>query len=126
MKRLLSILIIGLVVLMCSALLYGNGEEVAKKVNLSICLGQEAGIVEVLAPDVVLVMQGVENHCTKQQAEQVLREFFKRNKTAQFISKVEHNHISGKLTTTEGKVFELEYVLRFVNNQEVITGFYIR
>ena len=125
MKRFIYILIVGLVVLLCSYSLLSDGEDLSKKVNQSIVLGQESGIVEAMSSDVLLNIQGVESNYTKQQADQVLHEFFRLNRPAQFLCTSGHSLISGKLTTSDGKCYNVEYTIRIVNNQEFITGLYI-
>ena len=125
MKRLIYILIIGLVVVLCSYSLLGSGEEVSKKVNEAICFGQSGVVAEHLAPEVSLVMYGSESTCSKMEVEQVLREFFKINKPAQFISTYSDGCYKGKLTTSDGKSFDLKYVIKNIDNKEVITGFYV-
>lgn len=122
MKRFIYILIIGLVIALCS---YGSSEDVSKKVNDAISLGQSGGIAEYLAPEVSFVMYGSQSTCTKGEVEQVLREFFKQNKPSQFLVTANNGFFSGKLTTAEGKSYKVEYMLKSIDNKEVITGFYV-
>lgn len=125
MKRLIYILIIGLVVLLCSYSLFGDGEEVSKKINQSICLGQSGAIAEYFAPEVSLDYLGSESMCSKGQTEVVLREFFRQNRPSQFLSTTGSGLITGNLTTTSGKLYRVRYILKNVDNKEVITCFCI-
>ena len=122
MKRLIYILIIGLVVALCS---YGKSNDVSKKVNDAICLGQSSGIAEYLAPEVSFVMRGSKSTCTKGEVEQVLHEFFRQNKPSQFLGTTDNGFFSGKLTTSEGKSYMVEYRLKNIDDKEVITVFYV-
>jgi hypothetical protein len=122
MKRLIYILIIGLVIALCS---YGSGEDVSKKVNEAICLGQSGGVAEYLAPEVSFGMQGSQSTCTKVEVEQVLREFFRQNKPSQFLGTTDNGFFSGKLTTSEGKSYKVEYMLKNIDDKEVITVLYV-
>lgn len=123
MKRLIYILVIGFVVLLCSYSLFGNGEQVSKEINHAICLGQTGVIAEHLASEVAFKMYGSESTCTKGEVEQVLREFFSHNRPSQFLCTTGSGIITGKLTTSNGKSYKIEYMLKNVDNKEVITGF---
>lgn len=125
MKRLIYILVVGLVILLCSYSLLGKGEEVSKKINQAICLGQSGAIAEYFAPEVSLDYLGSESMCSKGQTEVVLREFFRQNRPSQFLSTTGSGLITGNLTTTSGKSYRVRYILKNVDNKEVITCFCI-
>ncbi|MBO7567519.1 MAG: DUF4783 domain-containing protein [Bacteroidales bacterium] len=125
MKRLIYILVVGLVIMLCSYSLLGRGEDVSKKINQAICLGQSGVVAEHLASEVAFKMYGSESTCTKGEVEQVLREFFSHNRPSQFLCTTGTGIITGKLTTSNGKSYKIEYMLKNVDNKEVITGFYL-
>ena len=125
MKRILYILIAAVVLVVCSYSLSGSNDETSLDINQAIGLGQCERIAEYLAPDVLLVMQGKETTCSKGQVEQVLCEFFKQNKPAQFLCPAGRGLVSGTFVSRAGRSYKLEYTLQTIDNKDVITGFYV-
>ncbi len=125
MKRLLYILVAIILICVCSYSIVGNNDDTSIDINRAICLGQSDRIADYLAPEVSLGMHGTETICPRGQVEQVLCEFFRRNKPAQFLCTTGRGLLSGKLVTSDGRSYKVEYMLKNVDNKEVITGFYV-
>ncbi|MCR5455304.1 MAG: DUF4783 domain-containing protein [Bacteroidales bacterium] len=125
MKRVLLFLIAVVVVVVCSYSLVGTRNDTSLEINRAICLGQSEHIADYLAPEVSLVIQGTATTCPKGQVEQVLCEFFRRNKPSQFLCTTGMGLMSGNLVTSSGRSYKVEYMLKNIDNKEVITGFYV-
>lgn len=110
---------------LCSYSLIREDDDVSRDINQAICLGQSEHIAGYFAPEVVLGMQGVDHSCPKEQAEQALNEFFKRNTPAQFLCTTGSCFVSGKLVTSAGKAFKLDYTLKTIDNKTFITNIHI-
>ena len=126
MKRLIYILVIGLVVVLCSYSLLGREVDVAKEVGDAIMLGQSDAVAEHLAPKVSVMMYGAESMCSKSETEMVLREFFRRNRPSQFMYTYDDGCFKGNLTTANGKSYELKFIIKNVDNKDVITNFCVK
>lgn len=124
MKRALYLAGISLVMAVCF-LLTNQSDNTYKEINKAISLGEAENLAEYFAPQMELNMQNSQNFCTKGQATQVLLEFFKENKPSEYVSDNNRNHISGVMKTSEGKSYKVNYTLKTVNNQSVITGMYV-
>ena len=79
MKRIIYILVVGLLLVFCSYSFISGDDDVSRDINQAICLGQSDHIAGYFAPEVVLGVQGEDHNCPKEQAELALKEFFRRN-----------------------------------------------
>ncbi len=125
MKRAFYILIVGLLLVLCSYSLTESSDDTSRDINQAICLGQYDRIAEYLAPEVMLGVQGVENSCPKEQVEQALKEFFKRNKPQQFLCTSGSSFVTGQLITSFGRSYKVDYTLKTIDNKEFITNFHV-
>ena len=66
-----------------------------------------------------------DHNCPKEQAELALKEFFRRNTPSQFLCTTGSCYISGKLVTSAGKSYKLDYTLKTVDNKTFITNIHI-
>lgn len=111
--------------MVCAFSMKGSNCDASLDINRAICLGQSGRIADYLAPEVSIAMQGAESTCPKGQVEQVLCEFFRQNRPSQFLCNTGSGLLSGSLVTSSGKSYKVEYMLKNVDNKELITGFYI-
>ena len=125
MKRIIYILVVGLLLVFCSYSFISGDDDVSRDINQAICLGQSDHIAGYFAPEVVLGVQGEDHNCPKEQAELALKEFFRRNTPSQFLCTTGSCYISGKLVTSAGKSYKLDYTLKTVDNKTFITNIHI-
>ncbi|MBR4267556.1 MAG: DUF4783 domain-containing protein [Bacteroidales bacterium] len=124
MKRAMYLLAIGL--FCASSLLFlGQTDNTSVEINKAISSGNTENLAVYFAPEMELNLQNSQNYCSKSQATKVLQEFFRQNKPSDYVSDNNRNYISGVMTTSEGKSYKVNYTLKTVNNQAVITGLYV-
>lgn len=125
MKRNIIITALSLLIVFCSYTLFNMNVSVANNINRAISMGMADGVAEYLASDLELSLYGRLNNCSREQATQVLHEFFRQNKPAEYSGVNNSNIVSGMLTTYDGKTYKVDYTLKTLNNKECIIGLYV-
>ncbi len=93
-------------------------------INEAIQEGKVSKISAYFAPNVDVAINNSKVNITSQEAQKVVEEFFRKNKPQVCESSLSRNYISCNLTTASGRQYTVDYALRTVNNQTVITGLY--
>jgi len=100
-----------------------NSDYIA--INNAIGNGKVESLSAYFAPEIKLNFNNKQNICTKSQAAKVIGDFFDKHKPQEYTSSHNRNYFFGTMTTSEGLSYKVDYTLKTVNNQSVITGLYV-
>jgi len=125
MRRTLSIILL-LAVLAVGCYSYSSGDtRESSAINAALQAG-EVGILGGYFDESVDLGLGYKSmRCSKSDAAGLMEEFFRQNKPCNYVCDTHRNHVSGSLTTAEGKQYRVDYTLKTINNQRLITGLYV-
>jgi hypothetical protein len=124
MKRAFYLFVFGVILAACF-LFEIHTDSAYQKINTAISEGRAENLAVYFAPQMELNFNNSQNICTKTQAVQVLERFFELNRPSQYTSSRNRNYFFGTMKTSEGKSYKVDYTLKTVNNQPVITGLYV-
>ncbi|MBQ5453194.1 MAG: DUF4783 domain-containing protein [Bacteroidales bacterium] len=124
MKRAFYLFVFGVILAACFLFEF-NTDNTYQKINTAISEGRAENLAVYFAPQMELNFNNSQNICTKTQAVQVLERFFELNRPSQYTSSRNRNYFFGTMKTSEGKSYKVDYTLKTVNNQPVITGLYV-
>ena len=124
MKRAFYLFVFGVILAACFLFEF-NTDNTYQKINTAISEGKAENLAVYFAPQMELNFNNSQNICTKTQAVQVLERFFELNRPSQYTSSRNRNYFFGTMKTSEGKSYKVDYTLKTVNNQPVITGLYV-
>ncbi|MBR4676858.1 MAG: DUF4783 domain-containing protein [Bacteroidales bacterium] len=124
MKRAFYLFVFGVILATCFLFEF-NTDNTYQKINTAISEGRAENLAVYFAPQMELNFNNSQNICTKTQAVQVLERFFELNRPSQYTSSRNRNYFFGTMKTSEGKSYKVDYTLKTVNNQPVITGLYV-
>ena len=124
MKRAFYLFAFGVILAACFLFEF-NTDNTYQKINTAISEGRAENLAVYFAPQMELNFNNSQNICTKTQAVQVLERFFELNRPSQYTSSRNRNYFFGTMKTSEGKSYKVDYTLKTVNNQPVITGLYV-
>ncbi|MCR4558951.1 MAG: DUF4783 domain-containing protein [Bacteroidales bacterium] len=124
MKRAFYLFVFGVILAACF-LFEIHTDSAYQKINTAISEGRAENLAVYFAPQMELTFNNSQNICTKTQAVQVIEKFFEQNKPSEYTSSRNRNYFFGEMTTSEGKSYKVDYTLKTVNNQPVITGLYV-
>ena len=124
MKRAFYLFVFGVILATCFLFEF-NTDNTYQKINTAISEGRAENLAVYFAPQMELNFNNSQNICTKTQSVQVLERFFELNRPSQYTSSRNRNYFFGTMKTSEGKSYKVDYTLKTVNNQPVITGLYV-
>lgn len=98
--------------------------QTSQYINNAIGMGEVSMIAEYFAPNVDISINNSKVNIPSAQAQKLLGEFFRINKPQAYDSVAGRNYVSGNLITVSGKQYKVDYSLKKINNQKMITGMY--
>jgi hypothetical protein len=124
MKRAFYLFVFGAV--LAAVFLFQNRiDNTYLKIDQAIGSGEVESLASYFAPQMELYFNNSQNTCSKTQAAHVIEKFFEQHKPLQYTSSRNRNYFFGEMKTSEGESYKVDYTLKTVNNQPVITGFYV-
>ncbi|MCQ2249745.1 MAG: DUF4783 domain-containing protein [Bacteroidales bacterium] len=125
MKRALSLIVLLVAVAFGSYSFSCYPSAESADINTAIQMGEVSTIVKYMDSNVDLGLSYRNARCTRDEAAGLLSEFFRQNKPCDYVCDIHRNRVSGSLTTADGKSYRVDYTLKTVDNQQLMTGLYV-